>query len=218
MIIEFTGVPCSGKSDVSHELASLLRKQGHSVSEMQYELTPNGSPKQRLLKKIFACLSYLLCHPKRAFGLYRLLGSVGQWTNCVYLLYLSRKDEICILEQGFLQLVGSLFDNREPNEEEMKRLFDALVPKDNIIQVFVSVSKETVLRRACLREDKPFFMESDSPETALNYAFNVGELLKALWLKERGDGELVSVSNEEDGAQTKAAYAVLEIMKQKELL
>ena len=218
MIIEFTGVPCSGKSDISHEFAEILRKKGFSVCENQYELSHGENSKKRAVKKAVACILYCIRHPKRAFAFYRLIGSVTCWMNYVYLLSHNCKKEICILEQGYLQLIGSFFDNAEPDAGKMDLLFKSLVPKKDIVSVFVSLSKETILKRVSMRKDKPFFAQSNSPDAALDYALETNEQLKQLWLKNKGESRFVSVSNEKDNSQSEVAKAIFDIMKQKEIL
>lgn len=218
MIIEFTGVPCSGKSDISHYLAKCLREEGFSVCENQYELSHNSNAKKRALKKITACLGYGLKHPKSALDAYRQTGSVSCWMNYIYLLTNKCKKDFCILEQGYLQLVGSYFDSQQPDAQKMDALFKALVPDADMIQVFVSASKETVLSRANARPDKPFFMQTADPEKALDNSLATADALRQVWCNNRGENKLICVSNEEDNAQHAVAQKVLDIMKQKELL
>jgi len=218
MIIEFTGVPCSGKSDISHELAKLLRGAGFSVCEYQYELSHSANSKKRALTKAAACLSYCLTHPKRAIDSYRQIRSVGCWMNYIFLLSNRCKKDFCILEQGYLQLIGSLFDNTAPDAERMDRLIKALVPQEDIVQVFISATKETVLARANARSDKPFYVQADSPEAALDRSFATAQLLQQLWCQNRGETKFISASNDENNAQQKVAQTVFDAMKQKELL
>jgi len=218
MIIEFTGVPCSGKSDISHELAKLLREAGFSVCEHQYELSHSANSKKRALTKAAACLSYCLKHPKGAIGAYRQIGSVGCWMNYIFLLSNRCKKDFCILEQGYLQLIGSLFDNLDPDAETMDRLFKVLVPQEDIVQVFITATRETVLARANTRADKPFYVQADSPEAALDRSFATAQLLQQLWCQNRGETKFISASNDENNAQQKVAQTVFDAMKQKELL
>ncbi len=218
MIIEFTGVPCSGKSDISHELAQMLGDQGVQVCQKQYELSHGGDPKKRALKKATVCLCYCLTHPKRAIRYYRMIGSMRNWLNYIYLLSHNCKKEVCILEQGYLQLIASFFDNNKADLNKMEFLMKSLVPKTDIVQVFVWASKETVLDRAASRADKPFFMGEEDPAAALDLAFASCENLKQIWCENKGEAKFISVSNEKENAQREVAKTILEIMKQKEIL
>lgn len=218
MIIEFTGVPCSGKSDVSHELAVLLRNKGYSVCEKQYELSHTKESKIRAVKKAISSFSYCLKHPKRSMDFFRLMGSIKHWLNYTYLLSHNCKEEVCILEQGYLQLIASFFDNCKPNEKKMEYLFKNLIPCTNIIQVFVLVSKDTVLERGKTREDKPFFIQSNTPETALDFSLATNEMLQTLWNQNMGAANFISVSNEKDNAQYEVAEKIYDILMQKDLL
>lgn len=218
MIIEFTGVPCSGKSDVSHELAQILRNQGFGVCEKQYELSHHQNSKTRALKKVIACFFYFIKHPKRAVGLYQLFDSKKCWMNYIYLLSHNCEKNICILEQGYLQLIGSCFDNAKPDMKRMELLFETIIPQNKTIQVFIAVSKETVLDRVKYREEKPFFAQTESIESALDYSIATSNMLHQLWCQHKGKREVVYVSNNEDNAQYKVAREIFNILKQKELL
>lgn len=218
MIIEFTGVPCSGKSDVSHELADLLRNQGYQVCEKQYELSHSDGVRNRVLAKLTACFFFCLRHPKQSFECYRSIGSVRYWINYLYLLAHRCKSDICILEQGYLQFVGSLFDNAKPDDQRMELLFQKLVPQADIVQVFVSATKETVFERATSRADKPFFMHAEDPAKALEDSFTTCCKLRQIWCKNKGEAKFIFVSNDKENAQREVAEAISEIMKQKEIL
>ncbi|MBQ3548136.1 MAG: hypothetical protein IJA44_06665 [Clostridia bacterium] len=218
MIIEFTGVPCSGKSDISHELANILRKNGFSVCEKQYEISHSDNSKKRALKKVLTCFLYCIRHPKRAFSFYRLIGSAKCWMNYIYLFSLNCKNDICILEQGYLQLIGSFFDNVSPDMQRMSALFKALIPEKYIIQVFISASKETILNRANFRNDKPFFVQAEASQSSLEYSIATCNLLQKIWCQNKGEKEFIFISNEKNNAQHEVAQEVYKILKQRELL
>ena len=218
MIIEFSGVPCSGKSDISHQLADLLRSQGYTVCEKQYELSHSKKSINRILAKLTACGVFCMKHPKQSLACYRAIGSTRYWINYIYLLAHRCKKDICILEQGYLQFVGSLFDNATPDTQKMDLLFKALIPQADMVQIFVSATKETVLGRAASREDKPFFMHAEDPDQALDCVFSSCEALKQIWCKNRGETTFISISNEKENAQHEAAKTILTIMKQKEII
>lgn len=218
MIIEFTGVPCSGKSDISHELAVILREQGYSVCEKQYELSRSGKSENRMIAKIAACFWYGLRHPLKTVGYYRLIGSFRRWVYYIYLRSHHCKSQVCILEQGFLQFVGSCFENSEADTEKMDLLFEKLIPSAQMIQVFVTASKETVCNRAQNREDKPFFLQAEDPERALSYAFSAGDKLAQTWRQHKGETGFISVSNEKDNAQHEVAEVILATIRQREIL
>jgi shikimate kinase len=218
MIIEFTGVPCCGKSDISHELSKLLRDKGYSVCENQYKVSHGKNTIIRVLTKFSSCLIYSLKHPKNSLHYYRVLGSKRLWVNYIYLLSHKCKSDICILEQGYLQLIGSFFDGIETDVEKMAMLFEKIIPQTDILQVFVSVSRETVLKRANIREDKPFFMRTKNLTTALENVFSAEEKLKQIWCQNKGETMLITVSNEKDNSQHETAKSIFDIVKQKEIL
>ena len=218
MIIEFTGVPCSGKSSVSHELFKKLSEENLSACEKQYELSHNASGFKRIFLKLAACFLYCIMHPKASISYYRIIGSLGLWLNYIHLLSLSKNNGICILEQGYLQLIGSFFDNAEPDKEKAELLFKKLMPELDIVQVFVSASRETVLKRANRRNDKPFFLTSAAPEASLELSFKTSALLKELWIENRGNEKFIEAVSTEEGSSKAVSQKIFEILKQKELL
>lgn len=218
MIIEFTGVPCSGKSDISHELADLLRNQGYTVCEKQYVFSHIKKPINRILAKLTECIIFFIKSPKQCIACYRSIGSVRHWINYIYLIAHRCKKDICILEQGYLQFVGSLFDNAKPDTQKMDLYFKNLIPQTDIVQIFVSATKETVLERATTREDKPFFMSAEKPEKALDGVFAACDALRRIWCENKGEAKFISVSNEKTNSQHEVAKTILETMKQKEIL
>ena len=218
MIIEFTGVPCSGKSDVSHELAGLLRDQGYTVCEKQYVLSHSEKSIKRILAKLTACFLFCIRHPKRSRSYYRSIGDMKLWMNYIYLIAHRCKKDICILEQGYLQFVGSFFDNAELDTQRMDSLFNSLVPQNEMVQIFVSATKETVFERAASREDKPFFMSAEDPGNALDCSFASCEALTQTWCNHKGKAKFIAVENEKDNAQHEVAKTILEIMKQEQIL
>lgn len=218
MIIEFTGVPCSGKSDISHELAGLLRNQGYTVCEKQYVLSHSEKSIKRILAKLTACFLFCIWHPKRSLSYYRSIGDMKLWMNYIYLIAHRCKKDICILEQGYLQFVGSLFDNAKPDAQRMDSLFNSLVPQNEMVQIFISATKETVLERAASREDKPFFMNAEEPGHALDCSFASCEALRQTWCKNKGEAKFIAIANEKDNAQHEVAKTIFEIMKQEQIL
>ena len=122
------------------------------------------------------------------------------------------------MEQGYLQLIGSLFDNAAPDAEKMDRLFKVLVPQEDIIQVFITATKETVLSRANARADKPFYVQAESPEAALDRSFATAKLLQQVWCQNRGEANFISASNDENNAQNTVAQTIFDMLKQKKLL
>ena len=218
MIIEFTGVPCCGKSAVSHELAKLLRDHGYSVCEKQYEVSHNTNSAVRAFKKLLSCFGYCLKHPKKALSDYRFIGSKRLWLNDMYMRSHKCKQDVCILEQGYLQLVGSFFDGQKPDAEKMKILLNRVVPENEIVQVFVAASQETVLERANARQDKPFFMQAEQPEKALEQVFATVEMLGQVWRANRGEAGAITVWNEQGHTPRESAITIFDFMKQKGFL
>ncbi len=218
MQIEFTGIPCSGKSEISHELAALLRAEGYSVCEKQYEGSHTQGTAKRVASKLLALAAYTFRHPCKALSLYKQFASQNLFVNYTALRAHRCKADVCLLEQGYLQLLGSFFDEKEWEAERAMQLSKLVLPNEPIVQIVVSVSKETALKRARQRKDKPFYLLARKPEAALEQALSIYDHLLELW-QARGEAPcVITVSNDEENGQQLAAQRILKDMKQKGLL
>ena len=63
VILEFFGMPGSGKSTVSHLLAERLRGNGYTVIEPSWLIDNKKSKVKRLCKKMLLAIIYELCNP-----------------------------------------------------------------------------------------------------------------------------------------------------------
>ena len=113
VIIEFLGVPCSGKSQISHELAELIRESGKSVCEKQYELYHKQEQYKRVISKILKTIKMCILHPCISCRLLKKLDSMRCWLNYLDILGTTANDDILIFEQGLCQCIGALFDDKK---------------------------------------------------------------------------------------------------------
>lgn len=214
LIIEFLGAPCSGKSQISHELGVLLRQQGKSVWEKQYVLSHSGNRYKRVFAKLTKALKMCLLHPKLSLKTLQVLGNKTSWLNYLDIIGTVAKADVVIFEQGLCQCVGSLFDNEQPKEESVKGIMDALLMQTcDRIQVYVSVKKETVIKRMEKREDKPFYAACGDVMNAVELSIATAEVLCNCWKKKYGDAALITVTNDKDGESMAAAKVLLDTLK-----
>ncbi len=216
VIIEFLGAPCSGKSQISHELALLIKEFGKSVCEEQYELSHLKNSYKRIISKILKTIKMCVLHPRTSYRLFKKLGSKRCWVNYLDILGTSANGDVLIFEQGLCQCIGSLFDNRKADEETIRSLFDEILPKQtDRILVFVSIAKSVLTKRMELREDKPFYLNSDDTSAAIGDSINTAEILRDCWQSKYGKQYLIPVSNNEDCQSIEAAKKVFDALKEK---
>lgn len=216
IIIEFLGVPCSGKSQISHELAALIRESGKSVCEKQYELSHTQKQYTRVISKILKTIKMCVLHPCTSYRLLKKFGNKRCWINYLDILGTTANDDVLIFEQGLCQCIGSLFDNQKTDETGIRNLLDEILPEQaDRALVFVSIDKSVLTKRMDLREDKPFYLNSDDVSAAIDGSINTAKILSDCWQSKYGDRYLISVSNNEDNQSIEAARRVFDALKEK---
>lgn len=121
VVVEFAGLPGSGKSTLSHALAEELRRSGEPVSEVSYEITHRTSPLRRRWIKLGFLLRTLLGQPRRSLEALLEIRRSGQgslrdsWSTTSNFLYLcglmaelARRPGIHILDQGVVSALWSV--------------------------------------------------------------------------------------------------------------
>ena len=216
VIIEFLGAPCSGKSQISHELGTLIRESGKSVCEKQYELSHTQKHYKRVISKSLKTIKMCLVHPTTSCRLLKKLDSKRCWLNYLDILGTTTNDDILIFEQGLCQCIGSLFDNKKPDEATIRNLLDEILPEQaDRILVYVSIDKSVLSDRMALRDDKPFYLDSDDVSTAIDHSINTVEILRDCWRAKYGEQYLITVSNNDNNQSIEAAIKVFDTLKEK---
>lgn len=124
LIVEFVGLPGSGKSTVSHAVAEILRGCGQPISERSFEIAHRLSASPRRLMKLRLAWRTVRLHPGWSLALAIQIARTGQrrWregaARIFELLYVcglvgeqSRRPGIHLLDQGFfVGLWSTCFD------------------------------------------------------------------------------------------------------------
>ena len=216
VIIEFLGLPCSGKSQISHELAALIREYGKSVCEKQYELSHMQKPHKRVISKILKTIKMCILHPCTSYRLLKKLGNKRCWINYLDIFGTTARADVLIFEQGLCQCIGSLYDNKKIDEARIRNLLHEILPKQSDrILVFVSIDKSVLIKRMAAREDKPFYLSSDDISAAIDGSMNTVNILSDYWQAKYGKQYLISVSNNEDHQSIEVARKVFDALKEK---
>jgi hypothetical protein len=162
-IIEFTGVPCCGKSTLSHKVANQLSVRGN-INENQFELSHDANRIKRSLAKFFRAVKYCTNKPVMAFRARKTFPTIGMLLNYYYIMDLCLCEETVVLEQGFCQLVMSLYEKEVPCEEKIEEIINRMPLSEQDIVVFIEVTPNEIKDRMKKRSDndQPYF--SDSPD------------------------------------------------------
>lgn len=116
-VIDFYGLPGSGKSTCAHRLAEELREKGLRVLEPSYRMDHENSPRMRKFKKLVWAIRYSIAHPRKARALRSAIRESGvpilkYFVNAAYKAAAceagkSRWDYI-VFDEGFYQLSVSI--------------------------------------------------------------------------------------------------------------
>ena len=177
-IVEFIGLPGSGKSTLSHEVAGLLRAAGVAVSEESFVLAHRRGPVRRRLAKLRYAFATVLRSPLKSAALLRTIAPMRSDTpvstaiKTLELLYvcglvgrLARRPGIHFLDQGFFTSLGAVcVDNA--SRAALEPLIDlgstccGRPPADLV--VVLDVSPKTALKRLAGRAGRTSRLERRS--------------------------------------------------------
>ncbi len=158
IFIEFYGLPGSGKSTLSHNLAGELRNRGFYVKEASYEIDKHG-PFLRRIYKFLVCSYWLFFHHSCYAGakdLVRENGYVGKEAflhviNVIQIIGIYNRNtesDFILLDQGLIQAAISLSVNGKiAAYENFVRLVHLTEDVEPSKSIFVDVDVETSLQR-----------------------------------------------------------------------
>jgi thymidylate kinase len=121
MLIEFFGLPGSGKTTLSHIVASILEDKGICASEYTYDIDRSYQKSARLFKKLLNSTIYFCGHPYQGTAALTSIAATKQATtsdlcksllNWMYISSLSSgkhdNGQLTILDQGIAQALWSI--------------------------------------------------------------------------------------------------------------
>lgn len=163
VIIDFFGLPGSGKSNRAHLLAEKLRNNGKWVTEPSYNMDHLNSCLSRKIKKFVAVVKYSLFDIKQSKQIIQLILANGynkplsQYVNLAYKIMACKKAlgkfDYIVFDEGINQSAVSLSVNSSIkaniNFDCLKRIIEC-----KIISIFVNATVEDALKRMEVRGEK----------------------------------------------------------------
>lgn len=191
VILDFYGMPGSGKSTISHMLAEQIREKGYSVIEPSWTLDNKESSIKRILKKLLLAVAYEICHPlviKKTMGCAGSNGTSAKqqfklWVNLAYTMnYESRKKgaDFMIMDEGIAQGIVSLFTGA--SELEYDKCYSYLKNKiySTITFVYINIDTETALQRLEKRGTKKSRVDQLSSEVKIKMLESIENICDCL--------------------------------------
>lgn len=159
IILDFFGMPGSGKSTVARELHQKLSQCGYNVKNLSYCID-NSCVIKRLCIKFLYSLVYTLCHPFFVRKLTRIISindmggfkeAVKQLVNITYKMYFLNNLEgydYIILDEGICQMIVSAlyYSNEDITIYPLLEYLLNHVSK-SIVFVYLSVDEKIVFNR-----------------------------------------------------------------------
>ena len=163
IIIDFFGMPGSGKSTISHKISALLSERGFKVEEPTYASAHVQGNVMHKLNKVCLLMKFFVLHNKRFRSIMKLasdngyskLSSLRQTANIILKIQAIEKStaDFLMFDEGLLQSAISLAVNKKNNPNSTAdSLYDIVeIKRSDIIPIYVDQDIKTVLNRLELR-------------------------------------------------------------------
>lgn len=171
IVLDFFGIPGSGKSTESHEIAERYRREGKSVIEASYRLDHEFSAVRRTTAKLLMLLSLPFEKRKRINalakknGYNRSNGKLNQAVNVASKLFAVKKyngkTDYIIFDEGFAQAAISLSVNSKiPADENYREIRSLLDDPPEMRLIAARLSIDEALRRIARRNTRQSRVEA----------------------------------------------------------
>ncbi len=165
IIIDFFGLPGSGKTTIADRLVATLQKRGFKTIQPIHDVNLGYGSLRRIITKIMASTVYSLSHPQFMYelfanlerGCFRGTGeAVKLWINTGFVLYFMTRAKSCdflVADQGIAQIAISLTINckRTNIETIIKGFLDQI--KAPVKLIYIHTDIHNVLERL---EHRPY--------------------------------------------------------------
>lgn len=163
-IIEFYGIPGSGKTTLMKEMAMMLESDGYSVQKKIYEINNEYSNLIRMCIKSLSTLLFTFNNFRfmcfffsnvKIRGINKFIEIFKQWINISFVLTFMNRSNDCdyvLVDQGIIQAIISISSH---NKISHKLMYGELLGRINLpIQfIYVNTEIENVLNRLDNRQN-----------------------------------------------------------------
>lgn len=159
IILDFYGLPGSGKSAISHEVAKILKKKNNIVCEPSYTIDHKNSKFVRIFRKLLNSLRWTLQHPYNFYRLLRIIKGhklsfknlLSEMINLLVKARFVEKYNGCdylIFDEGFAQALISI-DNMSSSfvNKELREIENIIGNKMEIFHVYIKEEINVALGR-----------------------------------------------------------------------
>lgn len=168
LVVEFVGIPGSGKSTLSIGVCNLLKKEAIKVETPVLNISRYNRVRRSVIK-LYYLLNYIFFHPVRSVKSYRFILSTKQSStkdlikmilNYFFILKIldKYKDRLILLDQGYCQAFWSIYFSAEKDFNHEFFNENKLFWPDIIIEV--EADREVVRRRLSERSGNKSRMET----------------------------------------------------------
>src|SRR5262245_43435999 len=222
LVVEFVGMPGSGKSTLSRRAAEVLTARGLLVTQPSYPLAHDIPRAARMALKSRLVAMEMLAHPARSARVWSSVRSSGQasardtcrmtfnWLLVTRLMSHPPAGDLHLYDQGVLQAIWSIAYGGAPGaaSRAASRL-DADTPLPDAV-VVVQASGETVRRRLASRVDRDSRLDEAGPGAERSMALGMRvfeEVMQVLagWKARPDAPRVLEMPNNADDLETAAA-------------
>ncbi|NDI34863.1 AAA family ATPase [Chengkuizengella sediminis] len=216
IMVEFLGVPGTGKTTISHMVSKSLSKNGVHVHEPTYAMNSMGKTR-RQYTKILSIIKVFLIAPRTCIYAIKLIIPSQQKSlkdfiktviNLLFIIFIikscSNKKGVHILDQGFFQAIWSIEYSANHHIEGIKiNKLRKMVYSKPLLVIDIHAVHTEVLQRLNLREtnysrvEKEFLNSLTEQHIQLSYEIinRLKDEIQEGWNKEK-DLELISLNND----------------------
>ena len=189
VILEFYGLPGSGKSTISHRVASKLKKEGKKIYEPTYVTDHIYSIRKRKIIKFIQLIRYVITRPDKYRKLKRIIKENGYRGKDIIvhmaniapklIVYDKAYEDYIIFDEGLVQSAVSLVRGQQIGSENEIRLRE-LCKSRSVLKFYLKIDIKKAIERMSLRD------KHDSRIEAISDIKQKEKLLKTL--EEQYDG------------------------------
>jgi thymidylate kinase len=197
LLVEFVGLPGSGKTTIASGVMDSLSSLGLSYNTRESLSLPKHSKINRYIYSIF----FVIRHPLLVLRIFNLSSGFKSFykllKNFISQYRAVRKSKLLsIYDQGMLNTVF-YFNNKKMDWSSLNKIYSKLIPSKKTLVVFIESDFDTAIKRANNRPAKNHFTEHMNQGEILDIFSNYAKNYK-YFLQNSKDLKLLTISNKDE--------------------